>query len=161
LHGIGFAHHKVINFGLLSKMTIVPPKDPGGRPRAVIDLLAVERAASIGCPNDDIAAIVGVSRRTLYEHMESDPAVVEAIERGRSNGRASVRRMQWMKAEAGSDTMLIWVGKVLCGQKDTSSIALTGANGGPVQTVNATVEIPANDPIEAARVYQKLMSGDG
>jgi hypothetical protein len=26
--------------------------------------------------------------------------------------------------------------------------------------VSATVEIPANDPIEAARVYQKLMSGD-
>ncbi len=43
---------------------------------------------------------------------------------------------------------------------DKTEIAHTGANGGPVQTVNATVEIPANDPIEAARVYQKLMSGD-
>ena len=44
---------------------------------------------------------------------------------------------------------------------DKTEVAVTGANGGPVQTVNATVEIPANDPIEAARVYQKLMSGDG
>jgi hypothetical protein len=43
---------------------------------------------------------------------------------------------------------------------DKTEIAHTGPNGGPVQTVNATVEIPANDPIEAARVYQKLMSGD-
>ena len=42
-----------------------------------------------------------------------------------------------------------------------TEVAVTGANGGPVQTVSATVEIPANDPIEAARVYQKLMSGDG
>jgi hypothetical protein len=141
-------------------MITVPPKKPEGRPPAVIDLLAAERAASIGCPNDDIAALLGVSRATLYNHMESDPAVVEAIERGRSNGRASVRRMQWMKAEAGSDTMLIWLGKVLCGQKETSSVTLTGPNGGPVQTVSATVEIPANDPIEAARVYQKLMQGD-
>jgi hypothetical protein len=44
---------------------------------------------------------------------------------------------------------------------ESSEVAVTGANGGPVQTVSATVEIPANDPIEAARVYQKLMSGDG
>jgi hypothetical protein len=44
---------------------------------------------------------------------------------------------------------------------DKTEVAVTGANGGPVQTVSATVEIPANDPIEAARVYQKLMSGDG
>jgi hypothetical protein len=43
---------------------------------------------------------------------------------------------------------------------DKTEVAVTGANGGPMQTVNATVEIPANDPIEAARVYQKLMSGD-
>ncbi len=43
---------------------------------------------------------------------------------------------------------------------ERTEVAVTGANGGPVQTVNATVEIPANDPIEAARVYQKLMSGD-
>jgi hypothetical protein len=141
-------------------MITVPPKEGPGRPPAVIDLLAVERAASIGCPVDDIAALLGIATRTLYNHMENDPAVAEAIERGRGTGRASVRRMQWMKAEAGSDTMLIWLGKVLCGQKDTSSVTLTGANGGPVQTVNATVEIPANDPIEAARVYQKLMSGD-
>ena len=56
--------------------------------------------------------------------------------------------------------MLIWLGKVLCGQKDTSSVTLTGANGGPMQSVSTAVTIPANDPIEAARVYQKLMSGD-
>jgi hypothetical protein len=43
---------------------------------------------------------------------------------------------------------------------ERTEVAVTGANGGPVQTVNATVEIPANDPIEAARVYQKLMAGD-
>jgi hypothetical protein len=87
--------------------------------------------------------------------MESDPAVAEAIESGRGNGRASVRRMQWAKAEQGSDTMLIWLGKVLCGQKDSSVVAVTGANGGPVQSVTLSI-----DPIEAARVYQKIM-GEG
>ena len=67
--------------------------------------------------------------------------------------------MQWEKAEVGDTSMLIWLGKVLCGQKDTSAVVLTGPNNGPVQSLSAT--IPMNDPIEAARVYQKLMSGDG
>jgi hypothetical protein len=114
-------------------MFTVPPKNPEGRPPAVIDLTIVERAASIGCPVEDICALLGIARATFYLHMESDPALAEALERGRGTGRASVRRMQWEKAEAGSDTMLIWLGKVLCGQKDTSSVALTGPNGGPVQ----------------------------
>jgi hypothetical protein len=41
---------------------------------------------------------------------------------------------------------------------DKSEVVMTGANGGPVQSQSVTV--PA-DPIEAARVYQKFMSGDG
>ena len=139
-------------------MTTVPPKDVGGRPQAVIDLLTVERAASIGCPVEDIAALLGVSRATLYNHMERDPAVAEAIERGRGTGRASLRRLQWDKAQTGDTAMLIWLGKILCGQRDTSVVVVTSPNGGPAQVER--VIIPTNDPIEAARVYQKFMSGD-
>jgi hypothetical protein len=137
-------------------MTIIPPKNPEGRPPAVIDLLAVERCASVGCPNDDIAAILGICRATFYNHMESNPEISEAIERGRGNGRGSVRRMQFEKAMGGSDTMLIWLGKVLCGQKDTSAVMVSGPNGGPVQSASVTVS--TSDPIEASRVYQKVMS---
>ena len=88
-------------------MFTVPPKNPEGRPPAVIDLLTVERAASIGCTVEDIAALLGLSRKTIYNHMEQDPELAEAMDRGRGIGRASLRRMQWEKAEAGSDTMLI------------------------------------------------------
>ena len=90
--------------------------------------------------------------------MEHDPAVAEAIERGRGTGRASLRRLQWDKAQTGDTSMLIWLGKVMCGQRETSVVAMTGPNGGPVQSER--VIIPVSDPIEAARVYQKLMSGD-
>jgi hypothetical protein len=41
---------------------------------------------------------------------------------------------------------------------DKAEVALTGANGGPVQSDR--VIVPVNDPIEAARVYQKVM-GEG
>jgi hypothetical protein len=43
---------------------------------------------------------------------------------------------------------------------DKTEVAVTGPNGGPVQSENVTMTVPINDPIEAARVYQKLMSGD-
>jgi hypothetical protein len=130
-------------------MTTVPPKDVGGRLPAVIDLLTVERAAAIGCPVEDIAALLGIGRRTLYEHMERDPAVADAIEKDRGTGRATVRRMQWEKAQTGDTSMLIWFGKILCGQRDTSVVAVTNPNGGPVQS--ECVIVPATDPIEAAR----------
>jgi hypothetical protein len=40
---------------------------------------------------------------------------------------------------------------------DRTEVAVTGANRGPVQSVTVSV----TDPIEAARVYQKLMGEDG
>ena len=52
--------------------------------------------------------------------------------------------------------MLIWLGKVILGQRDTSVVALTGPNGGPVQSETRL----SIDPIEASRTYQKLMSED-
>jgi hypothetical protein len=140
-------------------MTTIPPKEGPGRPAAVIDLLAVERAASVGCPVDDICAILGIGRRTFYDHMEREPAIAEAIERGRGQGRGSVRRAQFEKAMGGSDTMLIWLGKVMCDQKETSAVVVSGPNGAPVLQPAPTV--PKNDPIEAARIYQKFMAGDG
>jgi hypothetical protein len=40
--------------------------------------------------------------------------------------RASLRRLQWDKAQTGDTSMLIWLGKILCGQRDTSVVAVTG-----------------------------------
>ena len=38
-----------------------------------------------------------------------------------------------------------------------AEVALTGANGGPVQSQSVTVS--TTDPLEAARLYQKVMGG--
>jgi hypothetical protein len=42
---------------------------------------------------------------------------------------------------------------------DKTEVIVGSPNGGPAQVER--VIIPTNDPIEAARVYQKFMSGDG
>jgi hypothetical protein len=53
--------------------------------------------------------------------------------------------------------MLIWLGKQMLGQRDNAAVAVavSGPKGGPVQSESVTV-LPT-DPIEAARVYQRIM----
>lgn len=101
-------------------------RHPGGRPDVPIDLDVVERAASIGCTVEEISALVGCSRRTMFYRLKDDPAIQDAIERGRDKGAATLRRHQWQKATAGSDTMLIWLGKQMLGQRDVTDLNLSG-----------------------------------
>lgn len=97
---------------------VAAPKNKGGHPRANIDLAMVYRAASIGCPNDEIAALCGVGRQTIYDRVRLDPEFAAALERGRDEGKATLRRRQWQLAMAGNPTMLIWLGKQMLDQRD-------------------------------------------
>lgn len=103
------------------------PKWGVGAPKKQMDYVAIERAASIGCTKEEIAAVIGVSPATLYSRINDDPSVVEAIERGSHKGKATLRRMQWKGAQEGNATMLIWLGKQLLGQRDKIDTAVEGA----------------------------------
>lgn len=83
-----------------------------------IDVKTVESAAGIGCTVEEIAAVVGVSTKTIYSRMKDAPEIMEAIERGRETGKATLRRLQWQGAQAGNATMLVWLGKQILGQRD-------------------------------------------
>jgi hypothetical protein len=96
---------------------------PQGRPFATLDRDVIERAASIGCTMAEIAAVCRVSMATLYNHIELHPEIRDIIERGRAAGKATLRRLQWQRANNGSDTMLIWLGKQLLGQKDRQELS--------------------------------------
>lgn len=122
---------------------------PIGRPLKEIDIEVVERAAAIGCTIEEVAGLCGVGRTTFYDRMEIDPDLKAAVDRGRENGKVTLRRLQWRKAEAGSDTMLIWLGKQMLGQRDKQEV--TGANGGPIEMRDAT-------PTEVARRVAFLLT---
>lgn len=85
-----------------------------GRPKLEIDLRAVEKAASIGCTQEEIGFLVGCSDRTLQKREDCR----EAIARGSASMKTSLRRLQWKKASEGNVAMLIWLGKQILGQKE-------------------------------------------
>ena len=57
------------------------PARPGRPPVAIFDR-EIERLAGLGMTAAQIADRVGVSRRTLFTRMESDPTLREAMDRG-------------------------------------------------------------------------------
>ena len=90
------------------------------RPRIQIDERRVELLAGVGCTVHEIAAVLDVSHDTIERRFAS------LIEKGRGRMRSSLRRKQVERAMKGSDTMLIWLGKQLLGQKDKSETELSG-----------------------------------
>jgi hypothetical protein len=107
-----------------------PVKRARGRPFAEIDLAVVRRAAGLGCTHEEIAVLVGVTRETIQRRLIDNPDVQVAIAEGRENGRTTLRRLQWQRANAGSDTMLIWLGKQLLGQRDKADLEARVTVGG-------------------------------
>jgi hypothetical protein len=106
------------------------PDGTRGAPRLVIDWDVMRRAASIGCTCEETAALLGISRAAFFTHLREDEGLQEAYDEAASQGQATLRRLQWQRANNGSDTMLIWLGKNLLGQTDRQ--ALTGGDGGPI-----------------------------
>jgi hypothetical protein len=96
-----------------------PSKAKPGKPPVSIDPRLVENSAAIGCTVEEIAAVLGIGRRTLYDRLETDPELAAVLERGRDTGKATLRRLQWQEANKGNATMLIWLGKQTLGQRDT------------------------------------------
>ena len=86
---------------------------PAGRPKKEIDYTTVEKLANIQCTQDEIASFLGISTRTL----QRDEQFMELFNRGRENGKMSLRRIQWKHAEK-SVPMAIWLGKQYVGQRD-------------------------------------------
>ena len=85
--------------------------------RAEIDMVELEKLCVLHCSDREIADWFGVSLRTI-ERRRQEPEFAAVIDRGRSKGKISVRRLQMKLVEQGNTTMAIWLGKQLLGQSD-------------------------------------------
>lgn len=86
------------------------------RPQIEIDALQVEKLASIGAKNNEIADFYNCSTDTIERRFAAE------LTKGRANLRLSLRRWQLKAAEKGNAAMLIWLGKQLLEQSDKTEI---------------------------------------
>lgn len=106
-------------------------RNGAGRKRVDIELDDVEKLAALQCTEAEIASFFGVNVRTI-ERRKSQPAFVEAIERGKARGRVSLRRNLWGLAANGNPAANIFLAKNLLGYKDYFSNEHSGPNGRPI-----------------------------
>ena len=84
-----------------------------------IDTEQVEKLASFGCTNIEIASVFGCDESLIRKSYS------EFLIKGREKGKVRLRQLQWKAAEAGSHTMLVWLGKQVLGQTDKQEVEVT------------------------------------
>jgi len=112
------------------------PKRGRGRPRKVISAAEVQKMAAIGCTQEEIAKVKGVSATTIMRNYG------DAYEKGFATMQMSLRRRQMRAALAGSNTMMIWLGKQYLGQRDKAE--MTGKDGASLVPGTIVFTMPRN-----------------
>ena len=94
-----------------------------GRPKTNLDLADLEKICRLNCTMPEIAAFFYNPLRTLEDKYTNDEAVRRSIDKGRNQGKLSLRRKQLqILDETNNPTMAIWLGKQLLGQRDKHDI---------------------------------------
>lgn len=83
------------------------------RPRKEIDADEVFKLAKLGCTQEEIGDFFGCSHSVISERFRRE------FDLGRAASKTSLRRWQMKRAHAGSDAMLIHLGKQELGQGET------------------------------------------
>ena len=89
-----------------------------------IETEEVEKLASYGCTNIEIASFYGCTESLLRKSYS------EFLTKGREKGKIRLRQAQWRlalgdKKTPPNATMLIWLGKQILGQTDKQEIEVT------------------------------------
>ena len=95
-----------------------------GRPKIEINYKQAETLASIFCTQEEIAAVLGISVRTL----QRDEEFCRVYKKGQDTAKSSLRRMQFKLADR-NPTMAIWLGKQYLGQRDNIEVEHDIKNG--------------------------------
>ena len=79
-----------------------------------LDVDDIRELASEGNTIEDIATLLGVSNEVI----NSNDEYKNAYEMGLCDMRATLRHSQFQSAKSGNTTMLVWLGKVILGQRE-------------------------------------------
>ena len=104
------------------------------RPEANIDREELEKLCAMQCTDQEIAAFLGVSTRTI-ERRRKVQSFREAMECGKAKGRISVRRNLFHLARKGNLGANIFLAKNLLGYKDV--VAIRSFRGSSASTLES------------------------
>ena len=76
-----------------------------GRPTKEVDTKVIASLSQIGCTQEEIGAVVGISARTLNRRF------ADLLIENKNKGKASLRKKMWEKALKGNEKLLIWLSK--------------------------------------------------
>ena len=110
-----------------------------GRPNKKVDEKVIANLSQIGCTQEEIGSVVGISARTLQRRFS------DLVEENKNIGKASLRKRMWASALKGNPNMMIWLSKNYLGMKD--------------RTVQETVVEPLPLIIEAKAEEIKDLNG--
>jgi hypothetical protein len=102
------------------------------RPRTKIDLVELEKLYGMQCTDEEVAAFVGVSTRTLARRRQNKK-FADIADKAKAKGRVSVRRALFRLAAAGNIAAAIFLAKNLLGMRDVVSNELSGPDGTAIQ----------------------------
>ena len=77
-----------------------------GRPKKELDKDIIANLSQIGCTQEEIGGVMGISARSLQRNY------AEIIEVNKNKGKASLRKKMWENAiKRGNPNMMIWLSK--------------------------------------------------
>lgn len=100
-----------------------------GKPRKILtdkEWESVKYMCMIHCTGEEIAGVMQMDYDTLNKNCKEKwrIPISEYIKRNNTNGKMSLRRMQWKSAEDGNITMQIWLGKQWLGQRENVDMSV-------------------------------------
>ena len=72
----------------------------------------IAKLSQIGCTQEEIGSVVGISARTLQRRY------ADLVAENKNKGKASLRKVLWKKALRGDPKLLIWLSKNELGMVD-------------------------------------------
>jgi len=85
-----------------------------------LDADDIRELASEGNSLEDVSTLLGVSKDVISNNEEYN----RAYELGLCDMRATLRHSQFQSAKSGNTTMLVWLGKVILGQREETVTSL-------------------------------------
>lgn len=120
-----------------------------GRPRAEIDLKAVEKLAASGASNPTLADFFEVNESTIHRRKRDDEAFKLAVARGQARAKVNLQLAQYETAvKRGNPTMQIWLGKQMLQQRDVTAMEHSAPGGGPIQVNVAAARAKLTELLE-------------